>query len=96
MGEINDLGGICLSLFLGIAMITLKLWQLADLALPLVILLAGQVALMFLFSYIVVFNVMGRNYDAAGISSRYLQVCRAQLLTLWQICRQSVKSMSLL
>ena len=42
MGEINDLGGICLSLFLGIAMITLKLWQLADLALPLVILLAGQ------------------------------------------------------
>ena len=65
MGEINDLGGICLSLFLGIAMITLKLRQLADLALPLVILLAGQVALMFLFSYIVVFNVMGRNYDAA-------------------------------
>ena len=65
MGEINDLGGICLSLFLGIAMITLKLWQLADRALPLVILLAGQVALMFLFSYIVVFNVMGRNYDAA-------------------------------
>ncbi len=65
MGEINDLGGICLSLFLGIAMITLKLWQLADLALPLVILLAGQVALMFLFSYIVVFNVMGRNYEAA-------------------------------
>lgn len=65
MGEINDLGGICLSLFLGIAMITLKLWQLADLALPLVILLAGQVALMYLFSYIVVFNVMGRNYDAA-------------------------------
>ena len=65
IGEINDLGGICLSLFLGIAMITLKLWQLADLALPLVILLAGQVALMFLFSYIVVFNVMGRNYDAA-------------------------------
>lgn len=69
MGEINDLGGICLSLFLGIAMITLKLWQLADLALPLVILLAGQAALMFLFSYIVVFNVMGRNYDAAVLAA---------------------------
>lgn len=52
MGEINDLGGICLSLFLGIAMITLKLWQLADLALPLVILLAGQSVLMFLCSYL--------------------------------------------
>ena len=37
MGEINNLGGICLSLFLGIAMITLKLWQLAELALPLMI-----------------------------------------------------------
>jgi ESS family glutamate:Na+ symporter len=32
MGEINDIGGICLSLFLGMAMITLKLWQLAELA----------------------------------------------------------------
>ncbi|MBQ3471312.1 MAG: sodium:glutamate symporter, partial [Clostridia bacterium] len=45
MGEINDVGGICLSLFLGIAMITLKLWQLAELALPMVILLAGQLVL---------------------------------------------------
>lgn len=42
MGEINDIGGICLSLFLGMAMITLKLWQLAELALPLIVLLAGQ------------------------------------------------------
>ena len=64
MGEINDLGGICLSLFLGIAMITLKLWQLADLALPLVILLAGQAVLMFLFAYYVIYNIMGRDYDA--------------------------------
>lgn len=69
MGEINDLGGICLSLFLGIAMITLKLWQLADLALPLVILLAGQSVLMFLFAYYVVYNIMGRDYDAAVIAA---------------------------
>ena len=69
MGEINDIGGICLSLFLGIAMITLKLWQLADLALPLLILLLGQVVLMFVYARFVVFNVMGRDYDAAVISS---------------------------
>lgn len=69
MGEINDLGGICLSLFLGIAMITLKLWQLADLALPLVTLLAGQTVLMFLFAYFVVYNIMGRDYDAAVIAA---------------------------
>ncbi len=65
MGEINDLGGISLSLFLGIAMITLKLWQLADLALPLFILLAAQALLICVFTYFVEFNIMGRDYDAA-------------------------------
>ena len=50
-------------------MITLKLWQLADLALPLVILLAGQSVLMFLFAYYVVYNIMGRDYDAAVIAA---------------------------
>lgn len=69
IGEINDIGGICLSLFLGIAMITLKLWQLADLALPLVVLLLVQVIFMILFAYFVVYNVMGRNYDAAVLAS---------------------------
>ena len=67
MGEINDIGGISLSLFLGMAMITLKLWELADLAGPLVILLAGQTLLMILYVLLVVFNVMGRDYDAAVI-----------------------------
>ena len=65
MGEINDLGGIALSLFLGMAMITLKLWQLAALALPLVILLLTQALVIMLYTYFVVFNVMGRDYDAA-------------------------------
>lgn len=69
MGEINDIGGICLSLFLGIAMITLKLWQLVDLALPLILLLAGQTLLMALYAYFVVFNVMGRDYDAAVLTA---------------------------
>lgn len=69
MGEINDLGGISLSLFLGIAMITLKLWQLADLALPLIILLTVQVILIFVFAKFVVFNVMGRDYDAAILAA---------------------------
>ncbi len=67
MGEINDLGGICLSLFLGIAMITLKLWQLVELALPLIVLLTAQTLFMFLYARFVVFNLMGRDYDAAVI-----------------------------
>lgn len=69
MGEINDIGGISLSLFLGMAMITLKLWQLASLALPLVILLGAQILLMFLFARFVVFNIMGRDYDAAVLAA---------------------------
>ncbi|MCH4208145.1 MAG: sodium/glutamate symporter [Solobacterium sp.] len=65
MGEINSIGGICLSFFLGIAMITLKLWQLAELAMPLMVLLAGQTLFMIIFSYFIIFNLMGRDYDAA-------------------------------
>ena len=69
MGEINDIGGICLSLFLGIAMITLKLWQLAELALPLLVLLLVQTVFMAAFAYFVIYNVMGRDYDAAVLAA---------------------------
>lgn len=69
MGEINDLGGISLSLFLGMAMITLRLWELASLALPLVILLAAQVLLIIIFTYVIEFNIMWRDYDAAILVS---------------------------
>ena len=48
-------------------MITLKLWPLAELALPL--LLAGQTVLMFVFARYAVFNIIGRDYDAAVLSS---------------------------
>ena len=69
MGEINDIGGISLSLFLGMAMITLKLWQLASLALPLIILLAVQAVLICVFARFVVFYVMGKDYDAAVLAA---------------------------
>lgn len=69
MGEINDIGGICLSIFLGIAMITLQLWQLASLAVPLIVLLLGQLVFMIIYAYFVVYTVMGRNYDAAILAA---------------------------
>ena len=69
MHEINDFGGICLSIFLGIAMVTLKLWELADLALPLVVMLTGQLILMLLYARFVIFNLMGRDYDAAVLTA---------------------------
>ena len=65
MERIISVGNICLSLFLGMAMISLRLWELQSLALPLIIILASQVLMMALFAYIVAFPLLGRNYDAA-------------------------------
>jgi ESS family glutamate:Na+ symporter len=65
MERIVSVGNICLSLFLGMAMISLRLWELQSLALPLIVILASQVLLMGLFVYFVAFPMLGRNYDAA-------------------------------
>lgn len=69
--EISTIGSFCLSLFLGMAMIGLQLWQLADLALPLVVMLIAQTTLMACFAYILVFNILGRNYDAAVMTTGF-------------------------
>lgn len=65
MERIVSVGNICLSLFLGMAMISLKLWELQNLALPLIVILISQVIMMALFAYIVAFPLLGRDYDAA-------------------------------
>ena len=65
MERIISVGNICLSLFLGMAMISLKLWELQSLALPLITILVSQVLVMALFAYMVAFPLLGRNYDAA-------------------------------
>ena len=95
MGEINDIGGICLSLFLGMAMITLKIWQLAELALPLVVLLAGQTLFMILYSFAIVYNVMGRDYDAAVIVSGTCGFAWVPPPTPWPTCRPCATSIPL-
>ncbi len=65
MDRITSVGNICLSIFLGMAMISLRLWELQSLALPLVVILASQVVMMILFVRFVAFPMLGRNYDAA-------------------------------
>ena len=65
MDRIVSVGNICLSMFLGMAMISLKLWQLHSLALPLVVILVSQVLLIAMFTYWVAFPLLGRDYDAA-------------------------------
>lgn len=71
MAEITSIGNVCLSLFLALAMINLKLWQLVDLALPMIVLLLIQTVIMFFYASYVVFPVMGKDYDAATMSSGF-------------------------
>lgn len=63
--QITGVGSISLTIFLGIAMISLRLWELAGLALPMVAILSGQVLLMWAFCRFVAFPLLGRTYDAA-------------------------------
>ena len=69
--EIGVLGNLSLALFLGLAMINLKLWELSALALPMLTILLCQVALMVFFAYSIVFRVMGKNYDSAVMTAGF-------------------------
>lgn len=65
--EIDTFGWISLSLFLTMALMNMKLWQIADLAAPMIIILAVQVIFVALFAYYVMFHITGKNYDAAAV-----------------------------
>ncbi|QAY83509.1 sodium/glutamate symporter [Pseudomonas arsenicoxydans] len=67
--EVSVLGNVSLSLFLAIALMSLKLWDLAALALPIFIILAAQALVMALFAIFVTFRIMGSNYDAAVLAA---------------------------
>ena len=63
--EIRIIGDISLILFLAFSMMSLKLWQLTDLAIPMIILLIAQTILMGLCAVFLTYKVMGKNYEAA-------------------------------
>lgn len=67
--EIEVIGNISLSYFLCIALMGLRLWELFDLALPLVVMLVAQSVLMAMFAYFITFRVMGKDYDASVFAS---------------------------
>jgi ESS family glutamate:Na+ symporter len=62
---VDDVGTVALSLFLAMALMSLKLWELLDLAVPLLVILSVEVAMMAAFAYWITFRLMGRDYDAA-------------------------------
>lgn len=65
----DTLGTIGLNVFLSMALISLRLWELQEVAGPLIILLAVQALLMGIFSYFITYKLMGKDYDAAVISA---------------------------
>ncbi|WP_028452005.1 sodium/glutamate symporter [Chitinilyticum aquatile] len=66
---VSVLGNVSLSLFLAIALMSLRLWELSSLALPMVVILASQALAMALYASFVTFRVMGSNYDAAVLAA---------------------------
>lgn len=66
---VDDLGTVALSLFLAMALMSLKLWELLDLALPMWVILTAQVRFLGLFTYWVTFRLMGRDYAAAVMTA---------------------------
>ncbi len=68
---LDDLGHVALSLFLVMALMTLKLWELAGLVLPLFVVLIGQIVLLVAFCLWPVFKLMGKDYEAAVMSGGF-------------------------
>jgi glutamate:Na+ symporter, ESS family len=68
---IDDIGTVALSLFLVMALMTLRLWEIAGLVLPLLIILAAQVLLIAALCLFAIPRLMGRDYDAAVISAGF-------------------------
>lgn len=68
----NQIGDICLSLFIVIALMTLNLWKLAELALPLITILAAQILMITLLCFWPVFQMMGRDYESAVITTGFM------------------------
>ena len=66
---IDVFGNASLSLFLAMALLSLRLWELTDLALPVLLILAVQTVVMMLYASLVTFTVMGRDYDAAVLAA---------------------------
>lgn len=89
---IDTVGEFSLGLFVSMSIITMKLWQLADLGPALVVLLVAQLVLIVLFCYILTFNLLGRDYDAAvmavGHSGFGLGAVPVSMTTMQTVCKK--------
>ncbi len=67
--EVSVIGNVSLSLFLAFSMMTLNLWELVALALPMIVILSTQAVVMVLYAIFVTFRFCGRDYDAAVLAA---------------------------
>ncbi|WP_139452151.1 sodium/glutamate symporter [Campylobacter armoricus] len=67
--EVSVLGNVSLSLFLALALMTINLWDLVTLALPMLVILVVQVAMMVAYAIFITFKVCGKDYDAAVLAA---------------------------
>ena len=72
MKEVNLIGDVSLAIFLSMALMSIKLWEVADLALPLIGIILVQVIVMVLYALFVMFPMLGKDYDAAVMISGFL------------------------
>lgn len=74
MEEIDIIGNISVNLFLTMALMTLEIWELFNLAIPMVMILIVQTVVMMLFAYFITFRAMGKNYEAAVMAAGHVGV----------------------
>jgi ESS family glutamate:Na+ symporter len=71
MAKMDQMGVVALELFIVMALLSLRLWEIANLALPVFIILCGQIAILVAVCWLLVFRLMGRDYQAAVMSTGY-------------------------
>ena len=88
----DNVGDICLALFVSLSIITMKLWQLIDLALPLIVILFLQLLMIYQFVTQITFGACGKNYDAAVIAVGHtgfgLGAVPVSMATMSSVCEQ--------
>ncbi|MGO1653101.1 sodium/glutamate symporter [Senegalia sp. (in: firmicutes)] len=74
MSEINIIGNISLNLFLSLTLMSLNISALTSLALPMIVILLSQVALVAIYAYFITFRAMGKNYEASVMAAGHVGV----------------------
>lgn len=90
--EFDNIGDVCLAIFVSMSIVTMKLWQLIDLALPLITILLVQLVVIYIFVRFITFPLCGKNYDAAIIAVGHtgfgLGAVPVSMATMTSVCDQ--------